>query len=59
MAGFNIGDVLFQLFSLGFIVLIIVLIVMFFRSITKRRNQLDSIEKKLDAINEEIKRDNG
>lgn len=59
MGGFNIGDALFQLFSIGFIVLIIILIVLFFRSFSKRRNQLDSIEKKIDAINEQIKKDNG
>lgn len=58
MGGFNIGDALFQLFSFGFLVLIIVLIVLLFRSFSKRRNQLDSIEKKIDSINEQIKKDN-
>lgn len=58
MDSFRIGDALFQLFSLGFLVLIIVLIVWFFRSYTKRRNQLDSLEKKIDDLNEQIKKGN-
>lgn len=58
LGDFNVGDALFQLFSFGFLVLIIVLIVLLFRSFPKRRNQLDRIEKKVDAINEQIKKDN-
>ncbi|MBS4200038.1 DUF4083 domain-containing protein [Bacillus sp. FJAT-49732] len=50
----NIGDVLFQLFSFGFLVFTIVLIVLLYHSYSKRRNQLDRIEKKLDALNEQI-----
>ncbi|WP_249872895.1 DUF4083 domain-containing protein [Oceanobacillus saliphilus] len=58
MDSLRIGDALFQLFSLGFLVLIIVLIVWFFRSYIRRRNQLDSLEKKIDDINEQIKKGN-
>ncbi|MBS4195063.1 DUF4083 domain-containing protein [Lederbergia citri] len=48
------GDVLFQLFSIGYIVLIIILIVFLVLTFSKRKHQLDRIEKKLDAINERI-----
>ncbi|WP_349772347.1 DUF4083 domain-containing protein [Lederbergia citrisecunda] len=54
MESINIGDVLFQLFSFGFLVFTIVLIVLLYHSYSKRRNQLDRIEKKLDALNEQI-----
>ncbi|RDW15130.1 DUF4083 domain-containing protein [Oceanobacillus chungangensis] len=58
MDSFRIGDAIFQLLNLGFLLLIIVLIVSFFRSYIKRRNQLDSLEKKIDDINEQIKKGN-
>jgi energy-converting hydrogenase Eha subunit H len=58
MGGYNIGDILFQLFSFTFLVLILVLIVSLFRSFSKRKNQLNSIEKKIDSINEQIKKEN-
>ena len=57
LSGFNSGDVFFQLFSLAFIVLIIVLIVSFFRSNKKRNDQLNRIEKKMDDMNQGIKED--
>lgn len=57
MGVINMGDVLFQLCMLGFFVLIIVLTVRFFRSLSKRKVQLDDIERKIDAITEHIKRD--
>ena len=57
LSGLNSGDVLFQLFSLAFIVLIIVLIVSFFRSNKKRNDQLNRIEKKMDDMNQGIKED--
>ncbi|WP_352223848.1 DUF4083 family protein [Bacillus sp. SM2101] len=54
----NLGDLIFQLFTFGSLILGIILIVLFIRSISKRRNQLDSIEKKVDAINERINKNN-
>ena len=57
LSGLNSGDVLFQLFSLAFIVLIIVLIVSFFRSNKKRKDQLNRIEKKIDDMNQGNKED--
>ncbi|MDQ0229211.1 DUF4083 domain-containing protein [Metabacillus malikii] len=57
MNSFNLGDALFQLFYLAFIVLIVVLIVSFLRSNKKRNNQLDRIEKKIDDMNQRVKKD--
>jgi len=57
LSGFNLGDALFQLLSLAFIVLIIALIVSLFRSNKKRKNQLDRIEKKIDDMNQQINND--
>lgn len=56
LSGFNLGDALFQLFYLGFIVLIVALILSFFRSNKKRKNQLDRIEKKIDDVNQRMKK---
>lgn len=53
---YNWGGILFQLVSLGFLVIIIALIVMVFRTYFKRKNQLNNIEKKINHINEQIKR---
>jgi uncharacterized membrane protein YciS (DUF1049 family) len=56
LSNFSLGDALYQLFAFGFLVMIIVLIVSFFRSNKKRRNQLDKIEKKIDDMNEQLKK---
>ncbi|MYL56268.1 DUF4083 domain-containing protein [Virgibacillus halodenitrificans] len=58
MGGFHIGDALFQLFFLAFIVLIIFLIVSFFRANSSRTNQLNRIEKKIDEVSHRMKNDN-
>lgn len=47
MNGLNIGEVLWQLFNIGFLVLIVVLFVSLFRSNKNRREELDRIEKKI------------
>jgi preprotein translocase subunit YajC len=52
----NIGDILFQLSSLGFLALLIILVISYFRSIKKRKNQQDSMEEKLNLLAEEIKK---
>ena len=57
LSGFNLGDALFQLISFAFIVLIIVLIMSFFRYNKKRNDQLNRIEKKIDDMNQGIKKD--
>lgn len=50
MSGINLGDVIFQLFSLLFIVGVFSLIISLVLSNKKRRNQLDTIEKKIDVL---------
>jgi hypothetical protein len=52
----NAGDIIFQLINIGFFVLFIILIVSYFRSNKKRRNQLDRIEEKLNLLTEEFKK---
>lgn len=49
---YNLGDILFTLFSLGFIVLILALVVWVIRSGSKRKQQLDRIEEKIDNLNQ-------
>ncbi|WP_225228795.1 DUF4083 domain-containing protein [Bacillus sp. PS06] len=56
MANFNLGDALYQLIVWGFLILLIVLIVTSVRLNKGRRNQLDRIEKKLDDVNEQLKK---
>ena len=55
MSSFNIGDILFQLVYLAFLVFILSLIVSFFRSRKKRRMQMDRLEEKIDALNEQLR----
>ncbi|CAG9621292.1 DUF4083 domain-containing protein [Sutcliffiella rhizosphaerae] len=55
---FTLGDALFQLFSIGLVVLIIVLIMSFFRSNKKRKNQLDRMKQKINEIDAQIKKGN-
>ena len=51
----NIGDVLFQLFSLLIVIILFVLIAGVFRTFQQRKKQLDRIEVKLDTILKEKK----
>lgn len=57
MGSFNFGDVLYQLINLAFIVLIVILIVSFVRSYKNRGKQLNRMEKKIDELNEQMKRE--
>ncbi len=57
MSSFNLGDAIYQLISFIILILIIVFLVRLFRTFSKRRNQLDRIEKKVDALDEKIKQD--
>ena len=52
----NIGDVLFQLGSFGFVFLIIVLFVLFVRAAKKRSRQLDRLEQKVNEMEQRAKR---
>ncbi|MFJ7990808.1 hypothetical protein ACIQY5_01210 [Peribacillus frigoritolerans] len=56
MSGYNIADLVYQLFCLLFLILIIVGTVSLFRSIKRRKNRLDIMEKKMDDLHELIKR---
>ncbi|MGD6969428.1 DUF4083 domain-containing protein [Rossellomorea vietnamensis] len=58
MGGYNIGDILYQLLSFGFVTLFIFLIVFLFRSFSKRRKQLNNIERKVDLLNDQVKKGN-
>lgn len=49
----NIGDVIFQLISFTAAAFFLFAVIYVFRSLNKRRIQLDRIEKKLDALREE------
>lgn len=53
----NIWVVLFQVMNIGFIVLTIFLIASIFKSNKKRSSQIDRIEKKIDILNEQVKKD--
>ncbi|MFJ7928813.1 DUF4083 domain-containing protein [Peribacillus sp. NPDC096448] len=57
MSGYNIADLVYQLFCLLFLILIIVGTVSLFRSIKHRKTRLDIMEKKMDDLHELIKRD--
>jgi large-conductance mechanosensitive channel len=54
----NVGDIIFQLVNFGFFGIAIIIVVSFFRSNKKRRNQLNRIEEKLNLLTEEIKKVN-
>ncbi|MFJ7363047.1 hypothetical protein ACIQWQ_02860 [Peribacillus frigoritolerans] len=56
MSGYNIADLVYQLFCLLFLILIIVGTVSLFRSIKNRKTRLDIMEKKMDDLHELIKR---
>lgn len=49
---YNVGEILFTLISLGFIMLILALVVWVIRSGSKRKQQLDRIEEKIDNLNQ-------
>jgi len=53
------SNIIFQLVFLAILVLIVIVIVSAVRTITKRSKQIDSIEKKIDEMNHQIKKDKG
>ncbi|MFI8495836.1 DUF4083 family protein [Peribacillus butanolivorans] len=57
MSSFNMADMIYQLFCFVFLILIIVGIVSFFRSVKQRKTRLDIMEKKMDDLYELIKKD--
>ena len=56
MSGYDIADLIYQLFCLVFLILIIVGTVSLFRTIKQRKTRLDIMEKKMDDLHELIKR---
>ncbi|WP_417899831.1 DUF4083 domain-containing protein [Bacillus haimaensis] len=58
MGAFNLGDDLFQLFSLGFLVLLVFLVAFVFRSIKQRTIQMNRVEENVEKLSEEVKRGN-
>lgn len=49
-AGINGGDIIFQLFALGVPIFFIAIILLYWRSSKKKKEQLNRIEEKLDSI---------
>ncbi|MBM7621137.1 flagellar biogenesis protein FliO [Bacillus tianshenii] len=58
MGAFNLGDALFQLFSLGFLVLLVLFVAFVFRSIKQRTIQLNRLEEKVEKLSNEGERGN-
>ncbi|AKP47416.1 hypothetical protein BSM4216_2169 [Bacillus smithii] len=56
MNSINIRNVVFQLICFGLLVLFVLFIVWLFRSNKKRIRQLDRIEKKIEEMDEQIKK---
>ena len=54
----NIGDVIFTLLSLGFVVLIVIVVIWLVSSNKKRKHQLTTIENKIDALSEKVNKHN-
>ncbi len=48
--GVNVGDIIFQLFALGIPIFFIAIILLFWRSSKKKKEQLDRIEEKVDSM---------
>ena len=56
-ARFSVIDAIYQVVFLCFIAIIIVLIISLFRYIKRRRLQLDRMERLLEDLNKEIKKE--
>jgi hypothetical protein len=52
----NGGDIIFQFLNICLMALFVILIVSYFRSNKKRRNQLDRMEEKINLLTDEIKK---
>ncbi|MBT2756904.1 DUF4083 domain-containing protein [Mesobacillus foraminis] len=46
----NMGDIIFQIFSLGVPIFFIAILLLFWRSSKKKKEQLNRIEEKFDSI---------
>lgn len=54
----NLGDLIITLVSFGFLAIIVILVIWFLVSNKKRKNQLNSIENKIDALSEKVNKFN-
>lgn len=52
--GINIGDLIITIVSFGFLAIIVILVIWFLSSNKKRKNQLNNIENKIDALSEKV-----
>ncbi|MGE6376143.1 DUF4083 domain-containing protein [Peribacillus muralis] len=57
MNSYNIADIIYQFFFLAFLILIIVGAISLFRSIKHRKTRLDIMEKKLDDLHQQLRKD--
>ncbi|MFJ7753573.1 DUF4083 domain-containing protein [Peribacillus muralis] len=57
MSSYNIADIIYQFFFLAFFILIIVGAISLFRSIKHRKTRLDIMEKKLDDLHQQLRKD--
>jgi hypothetical protein len=48
--GVNIGDIIFQTFSIGIPIFVIVILFSFWRNSKRKKAQLDRIEQKLNSL---------
>jgi len=53
--GLNIGDIIFQLFSLAIPIILIVIFFSFWRASKQKKEQLNRIEEKLGKISKNVK----
>ncbi|MBS3678984.1 DUF4083 domain-containing protein [Ornithinibacillus massiliensis] len=56
MDGFHIGDMIFQLAFIAFIILTSMVLIIFFRSSRKRKKQLNQLAEKVDALQSKLEK---
>ena len=56
--GINLRDLINTIVSFGLLGIIVILVIWFLASNKKRKNQLNDIENKIDALSEKINKDN-
>ena len=55
---FNIGDLIFTLFSFGALVLVVIVVIWLLMINKKRNDQLNNIEVKIDALTKKVNKQN-
>ncbi|CAM3788049.1 DUF4083 domain-containing protein [Alkalicoccus chagannorensis] len=56
MEGIELGPALMQVFAAGLVIIAVLLMVTMIRALKKRQEQLDRLEKKIEALDEELKK---